>query len=447
MVTTVSKTIPESAVDWTVGGNSGALAPRNQFTLLGLFLLPFVISLGPRFELFSELTQAHLRIQDFIVPPVFLVASVFWMLRSRGRSDLRMARLAMMASALVVLATALAIMAATEGVEMLVRLGYLYRLAVLPMIASLVFLGLRSQGTRGLFSLGLGFGISLCLNFGWFFWQVIIGQNYEAWRFTSKDPWNWGLVTIGEGAPNPAGQYVVLVLAATLAGTLVAKRFWVSFHFAVASFGLVFVLYLTQARASITSGVVITTIVLLVTLWNALPRTTLSHLTVLVFLGSSALVVYNWLAEGRLGPAALMFEFSRRAREWDRGLTEIEGAEFFGLGPGGPSGGGGHAHSLYVFLIRDYGAVGLVIFGLVSALLVHIAREILAQTSDATYQAVALVVLFLIINLLVSGFAQDSLNPVIFSHLLAVFIGAFLWVRQEILPGTISRRPQSGGRN
>lgn len=353
----------------------------------------------------------------------------------------------MMASALVVLATALAIMAATEGVELLARLGFLYRLAVLPMIASLVFLGLRSQGTRGLLSLGLGFGISLCLNFGWFFWQVIIGQNHEAWRFTSRDPWNWGLVTIGEGAPNPAGQYVVLVLAATLAGTLVAKRFWASFHFAVASFGLVLVLYLTQARASIASGVVITAIVLFVALSNALPRTKLSHFTLLVFLGSSALVVYNWLAEERLSPAGLINELSARAETWNQILLAIEGAEFFGLGPGGSSGGVGDAHNLYVFLIRDYGAVGLVIFGLCSALLVHIAREILTQTSDATYQAVAFVVLFLIINLLVSGFAQDSLNPVISSHLLAVVIGAFLWVRQEISPGTISRKPQSEGRN
>lgn len=405
---------------------------KDKLTLLGLFLLPLIISLGPRFEIFGEIRFAHLRIQDFIVPPLFVAMSLIWMLNPRGQSDARLAKLSMMASALVVISAALAMMATAEGVELLIRLGFLYRLVVLAMIALLVLWGLRKQGVRGLLSLGFGFLVGVTVNFGWFFWQVVIERGYEAWRFTSIDPWNWGLVTIGEGAPFPAGQYVVLVLACSLAGTIVARSSWVRLNFAVVSFGLGLVLYLTQSRASIASGVVITVVAVFSLVSNNLLRSKLARFSLAVFLGSSAVVAYSWLAEGRLSPSGLMREFSKRSDIWDRNLQLVQGLEFFGLGPGGlRAAGGGEAHNIYLLLFSDYGALGLSVFFVVIALLAYSAVKLLSDTSSPTYQAIALIVLFFIINLLVSGFAQDTLNPVISSHLFATLIGAFLWVRQE----------------
>jgi len=405
----------------------------DKFALIGLFLLPFAISLGPRIAIFGELATAHLRIQDFIVPPLFLFVSGFLMLVTRGQSDTRRVRLAMMASASVFLIAALVIMASAEGVELLIRLGFLYRLAVVPMIAFLVYFGLKSQGNRGLLAVGLGFLISLSLNFAWFFWQFIIGKNYEAWRFASGDPWNWGLVTIGDGAPFPSGQYVVLHLAIALAGTLAARHFWVRFPLAVVSFALVVVLFLTQSRASIASGVVIVALAIYSLFSRDLFHTVLSRFVFLIVLACSALGVYMSLADGRLLPTALATGLQARVSIWGQRVQLVQGAELFGLGPGGHRvAGSGEVHNLYLLLLVDYGVAGVITFLLLLTLLLHVVTFVLAHTSNPTGQAVAFTVLFFVINLLISGFAQDALNPVISSHLFAVLIGALFWVMREI---------------
>ena len=412
---------------------SGSLVLGEKFTLAGLFALPLVISVGPRFELLRELPNAHLRLQDFLVPPVFIVLALFLMLNPRRHSTPRLIQLLLWASALGALTALLAVINASEGIELLIRLGFLYRLAVLPMTAFVVYFGLRSQGDRGLSFLGAGFAAGLSLNFGWFFWQVFIGQNYEAWRFTSESPWNWGVVTIGEGASFPSSQYVVLAMIIALSGALVTKDAWLRMPLAALSVGLCLVLWLTQSRASIASGAAVTALALYFLLRNFPNGTRSGRFAVLGFIGAGTIILSSSILKERFSLQSLTGEFGARSRIWYFYLQKLDGEELFGLGPGGPlSSKGGEAHNLYVFFLRDYGAAGLIIFGLIVAFLALTARKNLGHTTRPVYQAVSFVVLFSIVNLLVSGFAQDSLNPVISSHLLAVTVGALLWIRQGL---------------
>lgn len=128
----------------------------------GLFVLPLIVSLGPRFEFVPGLPEAHLRVQDFLIPPVFAICYVLFV--SNRRRNTPILRATALLVALLFAATGAAIMFEHEGRELLIRLGFLFRLSLLPMIAFVVFLGLPHEGRRGLLFLASGFSIGVFAN-------------------------------------------------------------------------------------------------------------------------------------------------------------------------------------------------------------------------------------------------------------------------------------------
>jgi O-antigen ligase len=431
---------------------SRALAPFIGFsavaTTLGLFLLPLTVSIGPRFEFFSDLPSAHLRVQDFVIPIVFVSVLIALVIRPGGELVPRRLAKGVAVYALTVSLAAFVIILQFEETELLIRLGFLYRLAVLPVIAFLVYVGLRSQQTRGVLAVIGGFGIGTLLNFVWIYWQIAMGIQNEAWRFTSSDPWNWGVVTFGEGAPFPASQFLVVLLMVSLAGAVTVREPLLRFPLAWISVAVLLAIFLTGSRASVASATVISSVGLFLLLRTRILNSSVSRLVFWGGLAVSGLFLYFFLADRRFSIAGLTEEFTARSGIWNGHFEHTDGSALWGLGPGGLRvSSDAEAHNVFVYLAGDFGVIGLIFATAALLVLLFYSGQKFLQVGPTSRRFFALFLVFITTNTIISGLAQDSLNPVVSTHMLAILFGIGLWSgwgREEMphKPFTTSRFPR-----
>lgn len=220
----------------------------------------------------------------------------------------------------------------------------------------------------------------------------------------------------------------MIALSAAVAGAVVAENTEVLVASAAASVAIFIVLLLTESRASIASGVVIFAIGLFMMIPRLFKKPIIARFALTTAIVSFIIATSSTWATGRFTISELLTEAIRRTSIWHEHLRIIEDKELFGLGSGGLRAESGfEARNLYLLLLSDYGLLGIV--ASLGALLVLGSTSLSSffRSISSSERFLSLVVVFSIVNILLSGFAQDSLNPVLSSHTVSVLVGAFLW--------------------
>lgn len=396
---------------------------QERFGIALLFLLPFLISVSPRFGL---PTGGDLRIQDFLI-----VAAAIWLLAPEIVDFLKTKKIRKSLTLIIVTPVLLLISAMPTITQFgdwsaqVIGLGMALRFSILVLLFFVTYRLTERHGNRGITASIGGVLCGVCLNLGFLVIQQFKGP-IPPWNPANFEPSMYGPGLIGEGAVFNVGGYWFIVFAlATVLAITSTRRFVTPIGLLIALASLI-AIYQVNSRASVVATFAIIFVILLALFsrdfaWGAriLPFLPMLLLAALLFVlglvvprSSISNVVpsleWRW---GRFGVPAI------------EDMTLLE--QLFGRGLGGTRAAiSAETHNFYLAVFGDFGIIGglTVLIGLVS-LLIWLTWVFSEQATTPVELGLVFLSYTALFFILLGGIAQDSQLPVLPTQLIASIFG------------------------
>lgn len=359
------------------------------------------------------LPEGDFRFQDLVL--VIAALNVLWLLRNQRIQNKASKPLTIM-FAVVVLGAAiivtLILASDFNSREELYRIGYTYR--YFSMLATMVVIAAQFsffpvQTFRGAIQ---GFSAGIVVNLLWITFQIIAQRNGALLSLSPENPQIYGPTSVGEQSPFGTGQILVVAMMFLLSASLFAKTSWFSGLYLLAAGGIVPLLWAANSRASIVSAALIVPIALS---FAARIYTRARASTALKIIGAASLVavlsIYVFVPRLRLAPVVAAIR--RRAEEFILpALSEVPHHPLTGLGPGGARTLlDSETHNTMTTILVDYGFFGFAVIAFIAGYAVLRISKSLNTGGQEPTLVFHFLSLLLLMNLVISGIVQESLNP------------------------------------
>jgi len=416
-------------------------ALHRGFAAVLMISLPLAVLVGPRVRL-PFIDAGDFRVQDFLMAGAILYFLVLDLTQPRAQGHPLRVRAIFW---ILVVGAALSLFYAVSDSGSIFQTFYTMRLFQVPIIALIVFRCLETLKWPGVKLLIISVTVSTMINLAWIGFQALTNNPAPLWDVNREYIFQYGPGLLGDGAPFPSGQVLVILLAGLVSTELYppTRKTRIVALRALLVLVILGAIISTESRISLGSGALI--VVLWFVLWVSRITRISAPLAGMVGLLVALIAGLGIPSLPRVGLSGIESGVSERLSKFYLPVIQsLEQDFFFGLGPGAwRSANNAEYHSLYFGVFSDFGFLGLIIVLSIIFLLLRWGLREVSRSSVPMARVFAFWSVLILLNLLVSGALQDSYISATPNHLAAIVFGMCFWLsrRGHLFPDQFSPRP------